>query len=231
MKKRIITATLAAFMAAATLATTASASTTVAVTTAAASDVEGQAATEVKIESAIAAPAIKVAAPTGTINYALNPYKLSVQLGSGTATSAQIISQVMAFENKSDTPVDVYVSAAATVAGKAKLASADPNAKAPDTGNQVFLYVVATDPAAAAVTAVPDAEYDKASTKQLVIAAKAAEKKLATLALPGTGATKYVGMNIQGAMSKAPKIPWDATADKVDVTFTYRFEAVTNTDA
>ena len=182
------------------------------------------------VKSKIKAPTIKVTVPTTNYVY-LNPYKMSVTVGSATQNGT-IVSIPGEIKSESDVKLDF----SAVVTGKA--ASGVTLEKAPvgtKTTNSVYMFVyfatAADESGVAALAAPTNPVFSGDGTNAIVVQTTASKStKVLTLdAAPEDGA-KYGGYVIGGDIVAAPATPWTAK-HTVDVTIAFSIAPVQATDA
>lgn len=151
--------------------------------------------TSMKVNSTTNAPALRLVTPA-SVDVVLNPYGLTVKTGDSTTSTDQVVSAAQYIANISDAAVEVKVSASATVAGNAVLATT-PISKKSATTNSVFMLLE---------TAM--AAYDKT---QADFAAAVTEPTWKTVAVDGSGTTGLKDFttvnNYQVVLDKTAKSP------------------------
>ena len=195
----------------------------------------------------LVAPTIKVTVPTnatGTANYVLNPYGLTVKFHENTNdedkyTDAQVISQKLKYRNDSECAIGVgvkLVSAPATAAETGSTASAAKVATAPitedDTAKSIFIYAVGGEAVADGdEVTVAETAYSE-DAENILAQAKSAQKNFKTIltldAYDEDNETNIWGaIDLQGELNTHLKAgtEWEST-DVLTVTLTYQFSQV-----
>ena len=180
------------------------------------------AAGEVKVESEFNIPTIKVElSDTSGKKIAVNPYGLEVNMTGVTVDAekkAQLVNKTETITNDSEVGLAVNATVAATVKGKAKIATA-PVAPATEKANSIFAYLQVE--AGSTITA---GDYNAKDANKVAFATKATKKKgMVTLKDKSDATGKVASYKILGSVAANPTTPWVA-ADGADFSIIFDFE-------
>lgn len=215
MKKRFLSAAVAAILTVTGMATTAFAEGEVTQATAADAVAVTDASNTITVQEITSIPAINVTLPT-TVAYVANPYRLTVKTGADTTSNAAIVSPELTVKNNGHSRVAVSCLGIGTPSGKANLISLEKDAKTgkaitaintKNTTNDILLFIEPGTPKTTKVNGEDVVSY--------TFAGKYAEKNCCLIGSP-TEITYYTYSEVTKEMATGLGVDgdlWDAADD------------------